>query len=110
MADGALDHPALLATAVRAWGTRVVQRAEAVAQLGGRIQCRRDRVQLAGVVVALRLRLTPPSWTPEQPFLTSLVSATATAELRVMAQDWAAPTVRAEILRAVAVFRQAGTP
>eukprot|EP00969_Alexandrium_andersonii_P080919 3567583-Alexandrium_andersonii.AAC.1 len=39
-ADGALDHAALLATAVRAWGTRVVQRAEAVAQLGGRVQCR----------------------------------------------------------------------
>eukprot|EP00969_Alexandrium_andersonii_P020757 906848-Alexandrium_andersonii.AAC.1 len=42
-ADGALDHPALLAAAVRSWGTRVVQRAEVVAQLGGRIQCRRDR-------------------------------------------------------------------
>eukprot|EP00969_Alexandrium_andersonii_P204974 9057840-Alexandrium_andersonii.AAC.1 len=28
-ADGALDHPALLAAVVRLWGTRVVQRAEA---------------------------------------------------------------------------------
>eukprot|EP00969_Alexandrium_andersonii_P267886 11838078-Alexandrium_andersonii.AAC.1 len=35
-AEGALDHPALLAAAVRAWGARVLQKAEAVAQLGGR--------------------------------------------------------------------------
>eukprot|EP00969_Alexandrium_andersonii_P123284 5448067-Alexandrium_andersonii.AAC.1 len=51
---------------------------------------------------------SPPAWAPEQPLITSLVGATTTAEVRVVAQDWAAPTVRAEILRAVAARRQAG--